>query len=563
MDFLGKAFAQISDLFRSMTPAARITTALLLAAVVVSLGYLVSYRGSSPDTYLMNGEAFTPEQMRTMEAAFGKAALNTHQWEGPKLRVPHSQQNAYMAALAENNALPENYDDILTRTLGTSGPFGDPTQRKELIKAAKQKQLETILGAMTGISKAFVLFDSDKQRGLNSQTLTTASVSVKPAPGSTLNEALVASICQTVARSIAGLDPKSVAIIDLNSGKLWHGDSAATSGGEGSAQFFKQKQAFELEWKKKIESALSYVPGVNVETNVELESILSQHSVSVKHDPKPVPVQTVEESTTRTVDGSGSAGRPGYQAQQPNTPMNLNVAAGKGSHEDQDEKKDTTINVVGGEEITKESAGLTPKRVAATVGIPMSYFLKVWKERNPQPAGKTPDQAALDLIRTEETAKIKTHVATLLPVAEGVNDPAQLVQVASFQDITPPEIPAPAFADTATGWIAQNWTTAAMIVLGGFALLMLRSLIRMGGPVVMRAPASTPASVAAARHEPAAESEPEEEPSTPIKPSPRLRRFSGSGPTLRDELGQLVHEDPNAAANVLRAWIGNSMGAKT
>ena len=40
MDFLNKAYAQIADLFRTMTPGARITAGLLLVVVVVSLGYL-------------------------------------------------------------------------------------------------------------------------------------------------------------------------------------------------------------------------------------------------------------------------------------------------------------------------------------------------------------------------------------------------------------------------------------------------------------------------------------------------------------------------------------------
>ncbi len=40
MDFINKAFAQLADLSRSMTPGARITSVLLLVLVVVSLAYL-------------------------------------------------------------------------------------------------------------------------------------------------------------------------------------------------------------------------------------------------------------------------------------------------------------------------------------------------------------------------------------------------------------------------------------------------------------------------------------------------------------------------------------------
>jgi len=35
----------------------------------------------------------------------------------------------------------------------------------------------------------------------------------------------------------------------------------------------------------------------------------------------------------------------------------------------------------------------------------------------------------------------------------------------------------------------------------------------------------------------------------------RLRRFGGQGPSLRDELAEVVREDPDAAAGILRGWI--------
>ncbi len=44
MDFLNKALAQFSDLFRSMTPGGRITAGLLLVVAVVSVGYLFQHR---------------------------------------------------------------------------------------------------------------------------------------------------------------------------------------------------------------------------------------------------------------------------------------------------------------------------------------------------------------------------------------------------------------------------------------------------------------------------------------------------------------------------------------
>ena len=34
--------------------------------------------------------------------------------------------------------------------------------------------------------------------------------------------------------------------------------------------------------------------------------------------------------------------------------------------------------------------------------------------------------------------------------------------------------------------------------------------------------------------------------------------MTGSGPSLRDELSDLVKEDPDSAANILRTWIGQA-----
>ena len=41
----------------------------------------------------------------------------------------------------------------------------------------------------------------------------------------------------------------------------------------------------------------------------------------------------------------------------------------------------------------------------------------------------------------------------------------------------------------------------------------------------------------------------------------RLKRRTPHGPSLREELSELVKEDPDTAVNVLRAWIGNSGNA--
>ena len=73
-----KPLPNLNDLFRSMTPGARITAGLLLAVVVISLGYLFSFQVSSTDTYLMNGRSVQARRVRPHTGCLGR--------EKPKLQ---------------------------------------------------------------------------------------------------------------------------------------------------------------------------------------------------------------------------------------------------------------------------------------------------------------------------------------------------------------------------------------------------------------------------------------------------------------------------------------------
>jgi flagellar M-ring protein FliF len=123
------------------------------------------------------------------------------------------------------------------------------------------------------------------------------------------------------------------------------------------------------------------------------------------------------------------------------------------------------------------------------------------------------------------------------------------VSVVEFPDIPPGQLPEPGIPQLVTGWLIENWRTLGLIALALVSLVMLRSMVRSvpAGEEPVRTP------VAQQAGQPAAETAKREE--TPA--DRRLKRLTGSGLTLRDELSQIVTEDPETAANILRTWIGN------
>ncbi|HZZ29584.1 MAG TPA: flagellar M-ring protein FliF C-terminal domain-containing protein [Pirellulales bacterium] len=554
MDFFNKAIAQLTDLFRSMTPAARITAALLLLVIVISVAYLFNHQFAGADGYLFGGEPVAPSQLPAMEAAFGKKNLSDYELEGNRIRVPQGKQAAYMAALADAGALPHNFLDSLTKSLDSGGPFVDRRKREELVKVALQDELSKIIGQMSGIERATVLYNVEPPQAFNSKKLVTASVTVKPTGSQMLNSEQVQMIRLAVGPAI-GAAPESVAVVDVN-GHAYPGGEPGSIVDATQDRYLNTKLEYERKYADNIRQTLSFVKGVVVTVNAELHPELEETETSNKIDPKAVAYEVSESNKTSNSNTSLPSGRPGVGNQGG---VNAPAAVGAGGNGSRTEDESTTRherNMISNESRQVSKAGLTPKRVTVSVGIPSSYYEEVWQQRNPVPTGATPkkpEAAAISQIETEENTKIKKSVIGIIPAPEdSSSDP---VIVTSFTSMPVPEIEKPSTADHALVWFTEHASALGMALLGIFSLLLVRSIVR-----------SVPASVTDESKElmhtstatTSTEEAPEEVP-TQVAAVPRLRRRrSKSGPSLRDELVEIVREDPDAAANILRNWIGTA-----
>ncbi|MGD0517641.1 MAG: hypothetical protein ABSA26_08910 [Thermoguttaceae bacterium] len=550
MDFLNKAFTQVVDLFRSMTPGARLTAGLLLIVVVISLGYLFTHDMSGPSGDLMHGVPISASQLPAMEAAFGKAKLTGYKIDGTQIRVPHGQEAVYMAALADSKALPVDFSTVMDEESNNSSFFETEKDREQRRKNTKEKKMGLVISVMHGIERATVIYDSDTKGGLNREKIFKASVAVKPIGSEQLDADQVFNIRHFVAGGIAGLKSEDVTVSDLN-GRTSYGNPENGGGAEDNL-YVSLKRTYERDLKAKIFNALSYIPNVTVEPTVTLDTNKNSREHIVKRDSKTTTVRESNQSTSRTQDSGGPSGRPGYAGQQPpNTAAALGSNSAGGSKEEEEQSKSDIVSLPSGSETEIEKVGLTPKSAKVSIGIPVSYFKSVWQQRNPAKDGKEqkePDQAAIDQIRIEVTEMVRKHVAPLLPQTEGVTDPTECVTVSAFQPIPGKEIPAPGAAQTALAWLGEYWSMLGMIGVAIMSLLMLRSLIRSAPPM--------PETHAMPKIANTADNE-EQPPESAAPAASRLRRFT-SGPSLIDDLSEMVKEDPDTAANILRGWISST-----
>src|SRR5262245_32596743 len=260
MDFVNQAYAQLAELVRSMSAGTRIATVLRLSVVAVSVAWLFEYQIAGGDEFLLGGRPFTQSELTAIEAAFAKAGLGKSQVSGSQIRIPRGQKDAYLAALADGNALPADFYKYLDEAIAADSPFASAKSLEMRRWNAKQKELSLIIGRMSGIESATVQYDEELKRGLVPQKQKTAMVAVQTR-GSQLEEEQVKAISNVVASAYAGLDRHNITITDLN-GTTYGGALGPDGVPEDESVYAAHKLKYEREFQRKIQRQLGYIPGV-------------------------------------------------------------------------------------------------------------------------------------------------------------------------------------------------------------------------------------------------------------------------------------------------------------
>lgn len=540
---------QLRDLFRSMTPAARITSALLLGVIVVSLGYLFQQRGNGANHYLFGGEILNQREADRVQAAISKAGLKGAVREGGRIRVPSGEKEKFIAAVADDGALPANFDTLMAEALNGS-PFDSRPVQQQRIKAVLQRQLSMIVSNMDGVEHADVLYDVQKSRGFQKGAVS-ATVSVRPAAGEQLTPKRAKAIRAAVAGGIAGLSPNDVNLLNLADGSTSFAGHEITPE-EFDDPYYQTRSRYEQLMQGRIVDLLHYIPGIRVQVSADLDNTLSVTKRVVTSDGDAVLIRENNDSETVTNRRVEGGQRPGPTAQGPNASLPDENSALVVS--------ETTITDIDNDffppttEEEMKLSGLVPQDVRVAVAIPTEYAQRVWREQSPD-AGPDERPTTDDLVRIQETTKtdIQSVVKPLLPEQLNKED-YKVIQVSFFQTLTPDDVEGPSVASEALFWAGRNANT---LLTAGFALVglvMLRSMVKATPPADPASPYGAAALALELPDGDEADETDDDEPENDGRPRLKLKK----GSSLRDELADIVREDPDTAAAILRTWINKA-----
>lgn len=604
MDFFKQAIAQVRELFRSLTPAARLTTSLLMIVVVISLAYLVTYRAGGSDVYLMGGESFNSAELASMQAALGDAGL-AFEVEGSQIKIPQGRDHQYMAALGKAGAIPiAKFGHYLKTAIDGSGMLETSEQKDARLKAGKEMELASIIRRWPGVGAARVIYDVAESKGLNRHTTAKAVVDVTPVLPDSFGAAEVANLKKFVAGAYASLTPENV-VVSIGGRTYASGADGLVTAEEDP--YYSRKRQYEEDTALRIREQLAWIPGVVVGVNAELDPVRSRSEVVTKHEGRNVAAQTAAASTADNGQGG--------QTELVNWADRMaNAVANQAAHLHQDVESGDTLTDLTGRVATSaqepneratggqtapsivnktttstEYAGFVVRSAKATVTVPASYYLHVWQEQHRLPrtlahaghrlqtqtqvsatsntpgdalADDVPTQAELATIEHQVEAKIKAAVAPLLPGAVDADEHLSNVAVVTFADLPGEEIAPLSTTTVALDWATRNWSTLSMMGLAVLGLVTLRSLVRSTSTTTTRAVAlATDAAERKDQGDERANTEAEEE---LIEAERRYRHDTAheGGPSPhgdltshQDDLAEVIRQDPAAAASVLQSWI--------
>ena len=383
MDFLNRAYSQLYDLYRSMTPGSRLTAGLLAAVVLLSLGYLFTHQASAPDVDLMHGVPVAAGQLPAMEAAFAKANLKGYEIRGTSIRVPRGQEAAYMAALADAKALPPNFGTALSEAVSAGNPF----ENSRAARATHQDRQARRVGADHPLDarnrERLRALRRRQQARLHKDKVITATASVKPAGSGQLDEARVSAIRHLVAGAIAGLKPENVTVSDLN-GRTWYGNPDDAGSAEENTLRLPEADLRAGPEGQNPQCAVFHPQRHRGAERGAGPRASHPHQAGPTLVRRRTTAQRRRDQRTR----QGEPGRPignlcpaaehrhGAERLAGRLPRRRRRGGSGRSGSDSDEQ------------VEKESVGLTPILARVSVGVPISYFKKVWQERNPAESGQ-------------------------------------------------------------------------------------------------------------------------------------------------------------------------------
>ena len=546
MNLFKKTSEQMQEAFSAMPMHSRVISVMLVAAIAIGLGFLVRGGTTSNTEYLFGGRTLDTQELEAVELAFSGAKLNDWDREGRRIKIPRESRSEYLAALQKSSALPMSLQTSVQSALDNMSVFESNDLRLAREMHAKEIDLGKKISGFPDIHQAFVEYDRGERYGLGKSRPQSASVVVHPEGTNSLPRYRINQIKDLIRASYAGMDAEDVSVIDTNSTNSY-------AGTDEEDPILRKQNEVEMRIEQKVRSLMAGYPA-RIAVTAEIDPNMQTRTTSIKFDPEPTNLRTSSRKIESTTNQQNNRGTPGAGPNgTANRPVNL-ADTTEINRTKEDERE--SMGVAGQSYQDSTTAPLQVKKVRVSVALPDSYYKTLFQheflETNPDKTVDdvpTMDKTALTRLQDETELNIQTAISPLLPSVDAGADPLPLVSVTSYADLPQDEVVSPETAKIALTWLADSWQTLLLVFMGLMALMVARSAAKGGsfdGP-----PSEFQEGFGLELPVPSEEEGEDGE-------EQQEGQMTITGGTLVSELTELVENNPEVAANVIRGWVAEA-----
>ncbi|MCG3180675.1 MAG: hypothetical protein BIFFINMI_03038 [Phycisphaerae bacterium] len=553
-----KTLDQIKSMFQQLSFSQRMLIATLLVLIVVCVVWMMKYAGTSDRVPVLD-QAFEADESGRMVTALKAAGINALVASDGKVMVAPDDRLQAHYVLTANNALPHDFSFGFEQLVKDSNIWQSPAEFEMKKDVAERNQIASVFRQFPNVLDAQVLIDRPQKRGFGSaQGQPSAAVHLRMRPGQTIDKKMVNAVADYICGAVRDMPRDRVRVIDSTNGRSYRVPSEEAGM---PADYLELTTQHEEKCVRSIMKVIGHIEGVLVTADVKLDPATRKETeVKVDKDNAVSVVASETSHKSTSADGSGGGGEPGVALNTGGAAV-ANTAASAGS-KSSDNEEQTTYDTKIGEKRTEtvHMPGMV-QSVTASVNIPYSYFVTAYKAETDQ---DKPDPAALKTFIGNEIGRIKPMVKAAIG-----SDPAEddKVVISYFYDKVAESAQTQPAVESA-GMIAALWQRAPSIGLGALAvisLLMMLMMMRRAASGAGTLAAETQGQGAAVQAAGAAYG-PQSAGGAARKPVPGLLddmepdEEAQRTQQMVEQVTHLVQENPDAAATLVRRWIGK--GAK-
>lgn len=547
MDFLKKQLDTIQQNLAGLNATQKMLTGALVAIMVMTLFWWGRYAGTAEMEPVLN-QTLTEEDISRMSASLDSRGI-TYKISGGKLLVPADRKQQALAELAYQQMLPRNSKSGFDEMFGKMSIFNGPQERDQAMNRAREITLSQVIGSFPNIASADVLIDALRMRQIGKNISPSATVNIKTRGGTGGDNKLVNAAAELVMGAVADISRDKIRIVV--DGRAQNVPNTEAGYGE-AGNLIEAIAAWESREARKIESQLYYIEGLRASVTGTLNTT-TEETQSKTHDEKTTFVQprSIETTTVETNSSSASGGDTGVL---PNV-GGLSVGTSTGPTQTSSESKEKIENVVLPSETVKRTKKPAGEFTALTVSVrvPRSYFIAVLKNRA---GGKDPSPVEVDAALSAELPNIQRNVRTVTNIKKDDD-----IFVAAYDEAMP-MLAATTAAGVAvssggiTGIVGSWGKELAVGALAVISLFMVSTMVKR----------STPAPIvhaAAEVRQPSALSSAEDVAGFAAEGGSTLSGMELDDDAIQtqqmlDQVQNMVNEDPDAAANLVKRWLNRT-----